>query len=76
MTFAFVPVFGVGPMELCVVAAIALFLFGKRLPSVARSLGSSIVEFKKGFRGIEDEANSIRDDLQQAANDINRELRK
>jgi sec-independent protein translocase protein TatA len=42
-------------MEMMVVGVIALLLFGKRLPEVARSLGQGIVEFKKGVRGIEDE---------------------
>ena len=41
--------------ELLVVLIIALLLFGKRLPEVARGLGKGIVEFKKGVRGIEDE---------------------
>jgi len=36
-------------------AAIGLLLFGKRLPEVGRGLGKSIVEFKKGLAGIEDE---------------------
>lgn len=45
-------------MELLIVGMIALLLFGKRLPEVARSLGKGIVEFKKGVRGIEDEVNS------------------
>jgi sec-independent protein translocase protein TatA len=49
---------GVGPLELIVFGTIALLLFGKRLPEVARSLGKGIVEFKKGIRGIEDEVNS------------------
>lgn len=44
-----------GPMELLIVGVIALLLFGKRLPEVARSLGKGIVEFKKGVKGIEDE---------------------
>ena len=47
--------FSPGPGELLVVGMIALLLFGKRLPEVARSLGKGIVEFKKGVRGIEDE---------------------
>ena len=34
---------------------IALLLFGKRLPEVARSVGRGIVEFKKGVKGIEDD---------------------
>jgi sec-independent protein translocase protein TatA len=47
--------FGIGPMEMMIVGLIALLLFGKRLPEVARSLGKGIVEFKKGMHGIEDE---------------------
>lgn len=50
--------FSPGPMELMVVGVIALLLFGKRLPEVARSLGKGLVEFKKGIRGIEDEVDS------------------
>ena len=41
--------------ELIVVLVVALLLFGKRLPDVARSLGKGIVEFKKGVKGIEDD---------------------
>ena len=38
-----------------IIGIIALLLFGKRLPEVARSMGRGIVEFKKGVSGIEDE---------------------
>ena len=41
--------------ELLVLLVLALLLFGKRLPEVARSLGKGIVEFKKGVKGIEDD---------------------
>lgn len=50
--------FGLGHMEILIFAAIALLIFGNRLPSVMRSLGRSVVEFKKGVNGIEDEVNS------------------
>jgi len=50
--------FGVGPPEMIIVGIIALLLFGKRLPEVARSLGKGITEFKKGMNGIEDELHS------------------
>jgi len=50
--------FGIGPPEMFVLGIIALLLFGKRLPEVARSLGKGIVEFKKGMNGIEDEVNN------------------
>ena len=44
-----------GPMEMFIIAMIVLLLFGNRLPSVMRSMGKGIVEFKKGVKGIEDE---------------------
>lgn len=53
--------FGIGTQELLIVAGIALLLFGHRLPSVMRSLGRGVVEFKKGVAGIEDEINSASD---------------
>lgn len=52
MPFGF---FSPGPIELIVIGAIVLLLFGNRLPSVMRSLGKGITEFKKGVKGIEDE---------------------
>jgi sec-independent protein translocase protein TatA len=42
-------------MEMVIVMAIMLLLFGHRLPSVMRSLGRGVVEFKKGVQGVEDE---------------------
>jgi sec-independent protein translocase protein TatA len=42
------------PMEMLVIGLIALLLFGNRLPSVMRSLGRGVTEFKKGVEGIED----------------------
>jgi sec-independent protein translocase protein TatA len=54
-TFIVFAFFSPGPLEICIIGGIALLLFGKRLPEVARSLGKGIVEFKKGVRGIEDE---------------------
>lgn len=47
--------FGIGTTELLVIAILTLILFGNRLPSVMRSLGRGIVEFKKGIQGIEED---------------------
>ena len=44
-----------GMKELMIIGFIALLIFGNRLPSVMRSLGKSVTEFKKGVAGIEDE---------------------
>lgn len=50
---------GPGVTELIIVGIIALLLFGKRLPEVARSLGKGLVEFKKGMAGIEEEVRNV-----------------
>ncbi len=43
--------FGLGTQELMVILVIALVMFGgSKLPEVARSLGKSINEFKKGIQ--------------------------
>jgi len=47
--------FGAGPYELVFFALIALLLFGSRLPSVMRSLGKSVTEFKKGINDTDEE---------------------
>ena len=46
---------GLGTTELLIVGIIVLLLFGNRLPSVMRSMGKGIVEFRKGVQGIEDD---------------------
>lgn len=58
-----------GPLEMMVIAGIVLLLFGNRLPSVMRSLGKGIVEFKKGVKGIEDEVNSSGESSESIAKD-------
>ena len=59
MPFAFLP--NLGTTELLIIAFVSLLIFGNRLPSVMRSLGKSVTEFKKGVAGIED-------DIEQAVN--------
>jgi sec-independent protein translocase protein TatA len=49
---------GLGPWEVIVIAFVALLLFGKRLPEVAKSAGKAVVQFKKGLREVEDEIES------------------
>lgn len=44
-----------GYMEILFFAFIALLLFGTRVPTIMRSMGQSISEFKKGTREAENE---------------------
>ena len=55
-----------GVPELMLVAVIALFLFGPRLPTVMRNLGKGISEFKKGMRDTEEH---VRREIENAGTD-------
>lgn len=44
-----------GGGEWIIIGIVALLLFGRRLPDVARSLGQSIVAFKRGIRDVTDD---------------------
>ena len=47
--------FGLGPLEIVVIGAIAVMLYGKRLPEVGRSVGQSIGELRKQFTTLQRE---------------------
>jgi sec-independent protein translocase protein TatA len=48
--------FGLGYQELLIILVIVLILFGaNRLPELAKSLGSSVKEFKKGVNEVKNE---------------------
>lgn len=48
--------FGLGYQELLLILVIVLILFGaQRLPDLAKSLGSSVKEFKKGVNEAKSE---------------------
>ena len=47
--------FGLGMTEIIVIGIVGVLLFGNRLPNIARSIGSSFVQFKKGLNDVENE---------------------
>ena len=50
-----------GPLELIIILIIAVLLFGRRLPEIARGLGKSLTEFKKGVRETQDKIQKAAD---------------
>ena len=45
--------FNIGYLEMAVIGIVAVMLFGKRLPEVARSVGQSYQQFRKGLSEIQ-----------------------
>lgn len=53
--------------EWLIILAVALLIFGRRLPEVGRSIGRGIVEFKKGIKGVKDELDDVENEVDQAS---------
>jgi sec-independent protein translocase protein TatA len=56
---------------------IALLVFGgKKLPEIARSIGRSLSEFKKGIKEAEETKNELEDDVKKVKDDVVKETKK
>ncbi len=52
-----------GPVELIIIAIVALVIFGRRLPEIARNIGKSLTEFKKGVNEAKEDVNQIKNEM-------------
>ena len=71
---AFISMPGTG--EWMVILFIGLLIFGRRLPEVARSLGKSVNEFKKGLREFQDSADEVASDVNRIKNDVASDIKE
>jgi len=65
-----------GPFELLVILIVAVLLFGRRLPEIARGLGKSMTEFKKGIREAEETKDEVINDVRKIGNEVAEETKK
>ena len=64
-----------GPMELVIILIIAVLLFGRRLPEIARGLGKSMTEFKKGIHEAEETKDELVNDVREMGNEVAKEAK-
>jgi sec-independent protein translocase protein TatA len=62
--------------EWLVILVIALLIFGRRLPDIARSVGKSLTEFKKGINEAKETKDEFANDVKNIKDDVAKEAKK
>ena len=65
MTTLFLLPLRIGVWEWVIIALVVLLLFGgKKIPELMKGLGKGVRSFKDGVKGVEDEVNEIKKDVE------------
>ena len=64
-----------GPFELVIILIIAVLLFGRRLPEIARGLGKSLTEFKKGVHEVEETKDDLVSEVTKVKDEVAEEVK-
>ena len=55
----------IGMWEWVIIALVVLLLFGgKKIPELMKGVGKGVKSFKDGMKGIEDEVNEVKKDIE------------
>ena len=65
-----------GGWEWIVILIVAVLIFGRRLPEVARNLGRSISDFKKGMKDASEVKDDVANQTKDAIDDVKKEISK
>ena len=64
-----------GGWEWIVILVVALLIFGRRLPEIARSVGKSLTEFKKGINEAKETTDDLASDVREVKDEVVKEAK-